>query len=101
METTPNTGKSGERLALKSIIIFTLVLVLWATTFLIQGLIDERQSRQQEAISEVSSKWGKQQTLSGPVLTVPYIEYEKNPDAYKEANTPFLKVIKYAHFLPE
>lgn len=94
-------GNSGERLALKSIIISVLVLVLWAATMLIQGLIDERQNRQQEAISEVSSKWGQQQTLSGPVLTVPYIEYEKNPDAYKEPNNPYLKVIKYAHFLPE
>ena len=94
-------GNTGERLALKSIIITMLVLILWAATFLIQGLIDERQSRQQEAINEVSAKWGHRQTLSGPVLTVPYIEYEKNPDAYKEANTPFLKVIKYAHFLPE
>lgn len=101
METTPEKNKSGERLALKSIVIVVLILVLWGAVMLIQGLIDERQSRQQEAINEVSSKWGQQQTLSGPVLTVPYIEYEKNPNAYNEPNTPYLKTIKYAHFLPE
>jgi inner membrane protein len=104
METTSEKSqppaKSGERLALKSIIITVLILVLWAAVLLIQGLIDERQSRQQEAISEVSSKWGQQQTLSGPVLTIPYIEYEKNPDA-REGGDPYLKVIRYAHFLPE
>jgi len=98
---TPVKNNSGERLALKSIIITSLVLVLWAATFLIQSLIDERQNRQVEAINEVSSKWGHRQTISGPVLTVPYIEYEKNPDAYKEPNNPYLKVLKYAHFLPE
>ena len=100
METTPEKNKSGERLALKSIVIVVLILVLWGAVMLIQGLIDERQNRQQEAINEVSSKWGQQQTLSGPVLTVPYIEYEKNPNAYNEPNTPYLKTIKYAHFLP-
>lgn len=98
---TPVKNNSGERLALKSIIITVLILVLWAATLLIQSLIDERQNRQTEAINEVSSKWGHRQTISGPVLTVPYIEYEKNPDAYKEPNNPYLKVIKYAHFLPE
>ena len=98
---TPVKNNSGERLALKSIIISVLVLVLWAATFLIQSLIDERQNRQQEAINEVSLKWGHKQTVSGPVLTVPYIEYEKNPDVYKEPNNPYLKTIKYAHFLPE
>lgn len=100
METQPKNN-SGERLAIKSIVITILVLVLWAATFLIQSLIDERQNRQMDAISEVSSKWGQQQTLSGPVLTVPYIEYEKNPNAYNEPNVPYLKTVKYAHFLPE
>ena len=56
METQPKNN-SGERLALKSIVITVLVLVLWAATFLIQSLIDERQNRQQEAINEVSSKF--------------------------------------------
>lgn len=95
------SGNSGERLALKSIIITVLILVLWAATFLIQSLIDEREGRQREAINEVSSKWGQQQTVSGPIVTVPYIEYEKNPDAYKDPNNQYLKVIRYAHFLPE
>ena len=100
-EKNPPPVKTGERLALKSVIITVLILVLWGAVMLIQGLIDERQERQQAAIFEVSSKWGQKQTLSGPILTIPYIEYEKNPDAYKEPNTPFLKTVKYAHFLPE
>jgi inner membrane protein len=91
----------GERLALKSIIITVLVLVLWGAVMLVQSIIDERQWRQQEAIQEVSSKWGKRQTVSGPVLTIPYIEYEKNPNAYNEPGKQLLKVTKYAHFLPE
>lgn len=87
-------GNSGDRLALKSVVIVILILFLWLSTFLIQGLIDERQNRQRDAISEVSSKWGQRQTLSGPIVTVPYFEF------HKDTGKTYYKVIKYAHFLP-
>lgn len=88
---------SGDKNAiyLKAVIIFILALVLLIPATLIQGLISEREQRQREAVFEVSSKWGNSQTLTGPILSVPYYEY------YKDNNNNFVKEIRYAHFLPE
>lgn len=57
-------------------------------------LIEERQERREDASAEISSKWGNQQTITGPILTIPYNYYAKT-----EKDQPvFLE--KYAHFLP-
>jgi inner membrane protein len=39
---------------------------------MISGLVSERQQRRQEAVAEVSSKWGDTQAITGPALIVPY-----------------------------
>jgi len=49
-----------------------LVLLLQIPIAMIGGLIAERQARRQDAVTEVSSKWGGVQTIIGPVLVVPY-----------------------------
>ena len=49
-----------------------LIIVLLLPSAWIQELIVERQSRAGEAIKEVSSKWSGAQTLTGPVLIIPY-----------------------------
>lgn len=57
-----------------------LVLLLQIPIAMIGGQIGDRQARSLEAIEEVSSKWGKQQLIAGPVLVVPYTHrwIEKN-----------------------
>jgi len=45
-------------------------------------------------IMEVSDKWGSGQTVTGPVLTIPYREYEKQKDELKE-------IRKELYILPE
>ena len=48
------------------------VLLLQIPIAMIGGQVQERQARGAEAVMEVSSKWGNQQFISGPVLVVPY-----------------------------
>jgi inner membrane protein len=48
------------------------VLLLQIPIAMIGGQVYERQARGIEAATEVSSKWGNQQFISGPVLVVPY-----------------------------
>ncbi len=82
--------------SLKGVVIFFLMLALLIPTSMVESLIYERQSRQNEAIQEVSSKWGKQQTISGPVLALPYEQTHRSSDGketYQET--------KYAYFLPD
>ena len=49
-----------------------LGLVLGVPILMIDALVGERQHRRDEAVAEVSSKWGGAQTLAGPALVVPF-----------------------------
>jgi inner membrane protein len=71
--------------------ILTLLLLIPAT--MIQGLIREREQRRDETVNEVTSKWGNAQTLSGPVLSIPYKTYHQTREG-------MVTSIHYAHFLP-
>ena len=77
-----------------------LILLLLIPVSMVQELIRERKYRQEGAISEVSAKWGKAQTLIGLVLTVPYNAYTK---VYDDDNDKYKLVQsrEYAHFLPD
>lgn len=72
---------------IKALLIFILVLLLLIPSMMIMGLISEREQRQMEAKGEVSGKWGDAQTVTGPVLVIPYY--------------PKPGVLSNAFFLPE
>lgn len=80
---------------LKLIAIGILVLILMIPTSMVSSLIRERQSLKNEAVYEVSSNWGLEQKISGPVISVPFHEYEKQSDGTVK------KYKRWAHFLPE
>lgn len=81
---------------LKGIVIFFLVLLLLIPAAMVSDLIREREGRQMEAVNEVSGKWGQQQTLTGPVLVVPYEVISRNEEG-KELS----RETKFAYFLPD
>lgn len=56
----------------KATILVSLIMLLFVPTLFIDSLIRERQGRRTEAIEEISNTWGKGQTLTGPILTIPY-----------------------------
>ncbi|GAB2575941.1 cell envelope integrity protein CreD [Spirosoma areae] len=80
---------------LKLVVIGILVLVLLIPTNMLQSLIQERESTRNQAIAEVSAKWGGEQTIGGPVLSVPYEVVSKDAKGQVESHTA------YAHFLPD
>jgi inner membrane protein len=82
------------RLFLKSIVIFVMALALWLPTYLIMNMVKERESRQKEAIADISNKWAGKQTITGPVLMVPYNEIGKDDKGTYVAK-------KNAYFLPD
>lgn len=49
-----------------------LVLVLLIPLAMIRGVLHERKTRRDGAVSEITSSWGGSQTVVGPVLVVPY-----------------------------
>ena len=82
-------------LTIRILTIGFLVLILLIPTLMVQDLITEREYRGNDAKNEVSSVWGQVQTLSGPIVSVPYRKHYVNDK--KEMYTQ----IEYAHFLPE
>ncbi len=74
-------------------------LILLIPTSMIKSLINEREDTQIDAIREVSSKWGEEQTLTGPFITIPYTRYVK--EFSKKDSVYKTKAIRsYAHVLP-
>ena len=61
--------------------IFVLVLLLLIPLTMIKSVLFERLGRKNQAISEITSTWGKEQVIVGPVLVIPYRYYFK---AWKE-----------------
>jgi inner membrane protein len=80
---------------LKLMSIGILVLILLIPTSMLTSLVFERETVRNNAIEEVSSKWGSAQTIGGPVLTVPYQVLTKDNQGKTETE------IRFAHFLPE
>lgn len=74
-------------------------LVLLIPTSMIEGLIFERENTQKEAISEVSSKWANEQTISGPFVSIPYYKYIKE-FSKKDSVNKIVQVKEYIHILP-
>ncbi|HWK04534.1 MAG TPA: cell envelope integrity protein CreD [Puia sp.] len=83
----------ANKIILKSFFIGFLVLLLLIPTYFIQNLVSERQDRQKEAVTEISSKWAGPQTITGPVIGIPYQEMVTS-----QGNTHEEK--KWAYFLP-
>lgn len=78
-----------------------LILVLLIPVSMVESLISERKARQAEAIVEVSSKWGQEQTITGLVLTVPYKTFSKVYEGDQSDKYKWVESTEYAHFLPE
>ncbi|MFN3942455.1 MAG: cell envelope integrity protein CreD [Flavobacterium sp.] len=79
--------------------IFIITLLLLIPTSMIHSLISERENTQNNAIFEVSSKWGEAQTIQGPFISVPYIKYVKEISK-KDSVERIVQVKEYFHLLP-
>ncbi len=94
-EQQTDPGKPSHSYLAKGFITGFLILLMLIPTIFIYNLVTERQDRQQEVVSEVSSKWASAQTLSGPFLVVPYNYSVTNNDG------KMVPAIKNIIMLPE
>lgn len=91
-----------ESIMVKLFSIGFLILILLIPASWIEGLINERQSRSNEVIHEVSEKWSGQQMLSGPVLRIPFTKKEKSKTWHEGKQVEeVIETDHYAYFLPE
>ncbi|MEZ4917835.1 MAG: cell envelope integrity protein CreD [Saprospiraceae bacterium] len=99
MESNNNKPESfwqRQATTVKGLVIFFLVLILLIPTYMVADLISERQYRQSEAVGEVSEKWGREQTITGPIIAIPYDE-----PVYDKEEKAIAMHTGYVYFLPE
>ncbi|RNC80045.1 MAG: cell envelope integrity protein CreD [Balneola sp.] len=92
------TQKNGLFLKITLIVCLTLLMLIPAS--MVRGLISDRTEIKTEAISEIGEKWGKEQTVIGPILTIPYkriIKVQKSATNEYE----FIEKINQIHILPD
>ncbi|MDX1918289.1 MAG: cell envelope integrity protein CreD [Candidatus Caenarcaniphilales bacterium] len=88
-------NNQGLMVTLKLALIGVVIILMCIPLFLVTGIIEERESYGQTAKATIASGWAGEQTIKGPVLTIPYLIAEKGKDG------KIIKLRKYAHFLPD
>ncbi|MGC3944878.1 MAG: cell envelope integrity protein CreD [Chryseolinea sp.] len=88
-----------ESIMVKLASIGFLILILLIPESWISNIIEERQQRSDEMIREVSDKWSGPQTLSGPILVIPFTVKEVI-DLGKEGKE-IREHLERAYFLPQ
>jgi len=80
---------------LKIVAIGALIIVLMIPSFLLRDLIGQRQRLRDAARRDVASDWGQEQTIGGPVLTIPYVVRGTTETG------AIVETTQYAHFFPD
>ena len=78
----------------KMLFIIILVIFLLMPVSAIKDLMYQRSHTRTNAVNEVSRRWGGEQTIGGPVLTIPYLQYER------DSRDSIVAQRRTAHFLP-
>lgn len=84
-----------NRSLIKGFLVSFLILALLIPTLFISQLVRERMNRNDEVKREIAQQWGSEQSLTGPLLVVPFWQQEKAEDG------KISTVTRYAYFLPD
>ncbi len=94
MTATSFFQNAGNKITLKLLLIFFLVLFLMIPKFLILDLVDERQRLSEQVKDEVAKGWANEQIITSPALVIPYYYLTKN-DAGKTVTSSKSNFIIY------
>jgi inner membrane protein len=90
-----------ESVMIKLVSIGFLILILLIPQAWVSSIIDERQARAETVVDEIAGKWADGQTVTGPVMMVPFTKIEKTKRWEKgveiEERT---EIVHRAYFLP-
>ncbi|WP_298223587.1 cell envelope integrity protein CreD [Flavobacterium sp.] len=105
METQKNTITSiFQSNTAKMMLVGMLTLVLLIPLEFVKNLILERSQRQEEVKTEINDKWGKSVYFYGPILKIPYTNFEETVsinEKTKESVKEKKVFTSYAYFFPE
>lgn len=84
-----------------------LILLLLIPLGMIHGVLSDRLARRNEAVADITSSWGRDQHIIGPVLVVPYLHHGTVvrsvtlPDGRVETREVEETTLACAYFLPD
>ena len=87
--------KISNSISVKILSIALLTLALLIPTEMIYSVIREREVRHRQVVTEVSGKWGREQLVAGPVLSIPYRVYWQDEEGREKTR------IRTLYTLPE
>src|SRR5213595_4255499 len=102
----PSFGRR-YRTIIKLIGVGVLILLLLIPLGMITGVLSDRLSRRNEAVADITSSWGKEQNVIGPVLGIPYqykfkaVKEMPAPDGKMERREVEETATGNAYFLPQ
>jgi inner membrane protein len=102
----PSFGRRHSTI-IKLLGVGALVLVLLIPLMMITGVLSDRLLRRNEAVADITSSWGKEQNVIGPVLGIPYqykfkaVKEMPAPDGRMERREVEETATGNAYFLPE
>src|SRR5438046_5101368 len=102
----PSFGRRHSTI-IKLVAVGALVLVLLIPLAMITGVLSDRLSRRNEAVADITSSWGKEQNVIGPVPGIPYqykfkaVKEMPAPDGKMERREVEETATANAYFLPE
>ncbi|WP_119302969.1 cell envelope integrity protein CreD [Dongia deserti] len=76
-----------------------LVLIMLVPLGMVEGVVEERAATKAQVAEEIGAQWGPPQTISGPLLVVPYEISRVQTNADGDPKTIF--ETRYAVFTPE
>ena len=84
-----------DSIVLRIAVVCVLAILLEIPVSLVSDLIHERKGRRDSGAREIAEKWGLQQTVTGPVLSVPVKHTTRNKDGVVKTS------VEFSHFLPD
>ncbi|MHC4389309.1 MAG: inner membrane CreD family protein, partial [Planctomycetota bacterium] len=82
----------------KVLLIGFLILLLQIPIGMVRRTIRQRQNTRDDAVQEVTAKWGNHQSIIGPSIVVPYVNRPARPAGQRRQA---ISDVEYAAFLPE
>ena len=101
MTTTQSVRAWSRRPAFKLLSVGALLLLLLLPSAWVDGLIGEREARQEAVRAEIARGWGPAQNVLGPVLVVPYRVHEPASSGPGGQVFPPTVARRYAHIVPQ
>lgn len=103
MEMEETNQSVGERIVnkvrtsatVRLFLIGILILILLIPSSMIQSLVYERQTNHDNAINEISDKWGRDQRITGPIIAIPYTATHRDGDGKTYTTKEF------SYYLPD